>query len=208
LAKAYFVFYVLFVLSAVSASAQTMKASGPNWTKTKVFLKLERKFVIPEEMAEIATYNGMEIKLLFDKLLSPAFYDVRGNKMIDALKEHGYGMVPVPPGLVATAPEVWLTMRMEAIQSSFNKDFSTQSALATGRYKRMPTMEEVVWFARVIWVTRNQLLFEHVYVRTSSPSLDGGHLCVGENEGGVLKVKACADDLKSSDIGVTAVAVR
>ena len=96
---------------------------------------------------------------------------------------------------------------MEAIQDSFNEDWKAQSARLTG-HKRMPTAEEMMWFAQVVWVTRHELPFEHIYIRTSSPSLDGGHLCVGENEGGVLKVKACADDLKSPDIGVTAVAVR
>ncbi len=32
------------------AGAQTMKAAGPNWTKTKVFEKLGERLIIPEEI--------------------------------------------------------------------------------------------------------------------------------------------------------------
>lgn len=53
-----FVMVIIFGLASFArgeelkefASAQTMKAAGPNWTKTKVFEKLGERLIIPEEI--------------------------------------------------------------------------------------------------------------------------------------------------------------
>lgn len=195
----------LVLVSALVADAQT---TGPRWQDNKSYQALgEGRIIIPEKImkAGLGSYTDEEIKLLFEKLPSPKPWHIRGQIALVALK--GYVLVPVPPAAISKSTELWLAIRFDAIPDSFNETWEEQLK-RTNEHKRVPTAEEVTWWVQVLWAVHHKLPFHHIYIRTASPSLDGGHVCLGGNEGGILKIRNCPDDLRSADIGLAPVAKR
>ena len=190
---------MIFVLvSARIADAQT----GVVWRKNSSYRALAPESIItPEEImkAGLGSYTDEEIKLLFEKLPSPKPWHIRGQIALVALK--GYVLVPVPPAAISKSTELWLAIRLDAIPDSFNETWEEQLK-RTNEHQRVPTAEEVTWWVQVLWATRHKLPFHHIYIRTSSPSLDGGHVCLGGNAAGILKIKHCPDAMRSVDIGI------
>jgi hypothetical protein len=201
----------LVLASALVADAQTTVefTASEQWRRTTVYEKLGVRLVTPEEImaSGLAIYTPEQIKLLFEKRPSPGRFDFPGKLALNAMRDHGYVMVPVPPAAIGKSEEPWLPVRLLPIPESFNQDWKEQEKLASG-HKRPPTVDELTWFAQVLWAVRRELPFQTVYVRTSNVSLDGGHVCLGENQAGVLKIKTYADSFKSEDLGMAPVAQR
>ena len=188
----------LVLASALVADAQT------NWADRKMYTALgSERVVTPEEVAKKlqgVSYTREKIKFLFEKLPSPGFLEAWKLPGLHALKNNGYDFVPVAPELIKKGLEPWLVMR-DPIPDSLGEDWEAHKERAEDDYKRMPTREEVMWFVEVLWKVRGKQPFQDVYVRTSTPALGGGHVCLGENEAGVLKIAHCADSAKFIEIG-------
>lgn len=189
----------LVLVSALVADAQT----GPAWSKNKSYRTLAPKqgIIIPEEVmkAELAVYTKEHVKMFFDNLPSPAFFNVLGLHGLSVLKDDGYVLVPVPLAEIGKSAELWLAIQYGADPKSFNENWDEQEKRARG-HKRMPTVDELRWFTKILWKVYGKQPFQHVYVRTSSPVLGGGHVCVGENEEGVLKIANCADEARFLEV--------
>ncbi len=200
----------LVLASALFADAQTTIkfVASEQWRNTKAYEKLGARLITPEEImsAGLETYTPEQIKQLFEKLPSPGRFDFLGKMALKAMRDHGYVLIPVSPSEVSTSTDGWLSVRMFPIPDSFRENWEEQEKRARGT-KRVPTVEELTRFARVLWAVRGELPFETVYVRTANASLDGSsHVCLGGNEGGVLKIRACADSFRSDELGLAPVA--
>jgi hypothetical protein len=180
----------LVLVSVLVADAQT------DWGERKTYRTLGAERVVTPERVEKSlgvVYTKEHFKLFFVRLPSPKFWEVRDNVGLGLLKKYGYVFVPVSPAMVSQMPEPWLVMR-DPIPESLNEDWYAHKERASGQ-KRMPTREEVMWFVEVLWKVLRREPFKDVYVRTSTPSiLAGEHVCLGENEAGILKIVNCADE--------------
>lgn len=177
----------LVLASVLVADAQT------NWSDRKTYTTLgAERVVVPEEVEKVfgVVYFKEHVKRLFGKLPSPSLNPIE-RYALKMLKDNGYVFVPVRPALVNTIEEPWLVMR-EPIPDSFFEDWQAHDKRARGQ-KRMPTSDEVLWFTEVLWRVRGKELFKYTYVRTSTSFEYGVHVCLGQNQEGVLKSVSCSD---------------
>jgi hypothetical protein len=213
--------FAAYLLAGISR----FSAKAPDYALAQSILGAD--FITPEEVTKARpsiVYTDEQITALAESLPS--------EDMLKWCKENGYAVMPAPPTAMSLldvreiqsahfysetgiwyADEKfarddktsfgWLAIKKTPIANSTSKNWYEQNRLLSD-VERVPNAAEMSWFITTYFEVRGIRLLEDVYARTSSLDSDGHRAYVGCFDSEGLLVDDFFDDLRDSNLGVSA----